>query len=299
MEPMSQLPINGPTSVSQRRAQMDAASVPQVRALATQTYKKPDGVNYLMTFAESLGDRVAMKQLILDYELAHGMIYQDGQEPAQLSIPVTQPQTIQEVPQVTTPANIPVIATAEVSVSTPEVAGEPRKSRRRANALKDGTSIAPPPPALTAAVQMDIPQASVSIPVVEQAVVAIPTIPSAPTIPSVPSIPQVQVTQVASSPTMGSADNTGSVVSGVLAVLVPKIDMLGKGLEVTASNGHEALVAIGNLRAELAVEKERNKQMFVALQHLYKNFLTGPNFKISDNPAEFSKFLSQFTGPLQ
>jgi hypothetical protein len=88
------------TTTSQRRQQLDIMSFMDVRVLGTQVYKGPDG-NYILSLAEVAAghDREAIKQRILDFEIANSLVVQD--QPTQQ---FTQPQG---APQMTQPFQPP------------------------------------------------------------------------------------------------------------------------------------------------------------------------------------------------
>ena len=56
---------------------------------------------------------------------------------------------------------------------------------------------------------------------------------------------------------------------GDLGALFQKIDMLGKGIEVAANNGDQAIKSVAKLQADLDDVKLLNNQLLVCLHHLY------------------------------
>lgn len=86
-------------SYSARRAELDGMRFIEVRNLAHLSYKKDDGTE-LMSYTQTLEDRDKVKQTILEYELAKGMITPDGTM-GQAAAP--QPAVPQGAPQMTMP----------------------------------------------------------------------------------------------------------------------------------------------------------------------------------------------------
>lgn len=68
-------PRQGQTA-TQRKAELDSARFVAVRNLAYMTYKRQDG-QPLMTYQEALDDRERVKQVILQHEIASGLIVND------------------------------------------------------------------------------------------------------------------------------------------------------------------------------------------------------------------------------
>jgi hypothetical protein len=87
------------TTASARRQQLDIMSFMDVRTLGTQVYKGPDG-NFILSVNEVLAghNRDEIKQRVLDFEIANGLVVQDAPNTQQPTQPQGAPPMAQPFP---------------------------------------------------------------------------------------------------------------------------------------------------------------------------------------------------------
>lgn len=272
-------------TTSARRAELDAAPFARVRDLVTNVYKKPDG-QPILGYVESLGTSHDMiKDMVVQYEAANGLLTVDGQGPAPAPTPVPQ----------SAPPPTPVVQAAppptpiQAAPAAP-AADAPRVSRRRA--AQNGVAVAPPPaPAMP------------SSPVVSAPVVEAPTPPrtpvssngfTPPTIPANPGVatftapsfsPPVPVTAPVATPVPGASVDLGPVLQG--------LQSLGVGLETAVKNSDQALKKVTDVEAKL-------DHLMTALFYV---FLTNPQLGSTlaqnkiDGVGKFKQYIQHLSNP--
>lgn len=90
-----------------------------------------------------------------------------------------------------------------------------------------------------------------------------------------------------------------------LGALFQKLDMLGKGIEVSANNGDQALKAVAKLQADVDEVKLLGNQLLVCLHHLYLGIQTASGQPLLSNMtegkantlADFRTYLQKYIGP--
>jgi len=109
--------------------------------------------------------------------------------------------------------------------------------------------------------------------------------------------PQQQMQQQAAPPPQAGGVDLGA--------LFQKIDMLGKGIEVSANNGDQALKIVSKLQAEVDEVKLLGNQLLVCLHHLYLGIQTASGQPLLSNMtegkantlADFRTYLQKYIGP--
>lgn len=82
------------------------------------------------------------------------------------------------------------------------------------------------------------------------------------------------------------------------SAITGKIDSLGKGLEIAASNSHNAVESVNKMKAELGELKQIVTQTLVCLHHMYLSHpsLSGATEGKAGTLQDFQKFLQKYIG---
>lgn len=109
---------------SQRKQELDGARFIAIRNLAYMTYKKPDGTP-LLSYAETLDDRERVKGMIIQHELALGLLVNDGgavaaQPQPQPAMPAAQQAGVPQMAQ----QPVPVMQFQPQPAATPQQAAQ-------------------------------------------------------------------------------------------------------------------------------------------------------------------------------
>lgn len=250
------------TTLSARRAEIDAAPFPKIRDLAVNVYKKPDGTG-IMAYIESLGaDHAVTKDKVIEYELAQGLLVPDGSTGAvagQLAAPPPTPIT-PIMPEVAAPPKTPVPAQTQPVAAAP-VNGAPALRQSRRSQQKGGMAAPPDAPP----VQLSIPGSS------KEETAAPPRTPVAPSNGFTAPVPQsngftapVAVdptpTQFSFVPPVPSSFTTSVQTNGAahqaptanfdIGPILQGIESLSRGVEAAVKTGDKALHKVTDLDAK-------------------------------------------------
>lgn len=226
---------------------------------------------------------------------------QAAPQPQQQQYAAPQPQFAQQPQMQQMPPQMQPMAQAPAAppLETAPVTGKKRKAAAgNAVAPPPGNPVAPPPGFTPA------PQAGVPVMQFQQPPAGPPAQPQfqqpqfTPQPQAQPQFaPQPQVQQQAPAPQAG-AD---------FGALFQRLDTLGKGVEISANNGDQALKAVAKLQSDLDATKLLLGQMLVALHHMYLG-MQGANGapllahmtegKANDLPS-FRAFLQKYVGSPQ
>jgi len=211
-----------------------------------------------------------------------------------------QPQMQQMPPQMQPMAPMqPMAAPAAPPLETAPVTGKKRKAAA-------GNAVAPPPGNPVAPPPGFAPQPQAGVPVMQfqQPQAGVPFQPTQPGQPQF--VPQQQVAQPQfSQPQVQQAP--APQAGGDFGAIIQRLDALGKGIEISANNGDQALKAVAVLKTELGETRALLGQMLVALHHMYLG-MQGANGapllahmtegKANDLPS-FRAFLQKYVGSPQ
>lgn len=225
---------------------------------------------------------------------------QFAQAPVQMpSIPQMQP--MQQMPPMQQMAPPPAAAAAPPLENAP-VTGKKRKAAA-------GNAVAPPPGNPVAPPPGFAPQPQAGVPVVQfqqppagqPAQFAPPQQGSVPFIPTQPGQPQFVPNQQAPQQFAPQQQAPAPQAGGDIGALVQRLDAIGKGVEVAANNGDQALKAIAALKTELGETRNTLNQMLAALHHMYlvnQQLANMTEGKANDLPS-FCTFLQKYVGSPQ
>lgn len=174
----------------------------------------------------------------------------------------------------------PMAAPAAPPMEAAPVTG---KKRRAAS----GNSVAPPPQA-----SMAVPPGMAQAPVPAQPA-AVPVMQFSP---QPPAPAQPQFVPQAPMPQPGPMAAPGQQVD--VNAIIGKIDSLGKGLEIAASNSHNAVESVAKMKADLTELKQIVTQTLVCLHHMYLTHpsLSGATEGKAGTLQDFQKFLQKYIG---
>lgn len=224
------------------------------------------------------------------------------QQPPPQQYAAPQPQFAQQPPMQQMPPQMQPMAPMQPMAAAPaapplETAPVTGKKRKAAA----GNAVAPPPGNPVAPPPGFAPQPQAGVPVMQFQPQA--GAPAQPQFAPQPQFQQPQPAQFAPQPQV-QQQAPAPQAGGDLGAVIQRLDALGKGIEISANNGDQALKAVSKLQADLDTTKALLGQMLVALHHMYLG-MQGANGapllahmtegKANDLPS-FRAFLQKYVG---
>jgi hypothetical protein len=294
-------------TTSQRKAELDQARFVAVRNLAYMVYKKPDG-QALMTYQETLDDRERVKAVVIQHELALGLLTNDAGAPVVAApgpamAPGIPPNGAPHPGMMTAPAGGQVVPMTPMAAPAPPAVAQvapPASPQQAVAAAAPQEQAAPAAPTATPTGRRRRTTQPAADAGAQQAMVPVAAPPQAGMIPvgqvgmPAPSYaapapapggyvqPQVQVPAPQVQPHLAAP--TGAVPQ-VDAGLLARVDSIGQGLSGMSKDVDELKVLL--------------YEALAALQHIYaqqpglaKPYMDGKVITLPD----FRRYLKTFTG---
>lgn len=300
-------------TTSQRKAELDQARFVAVRNLAYMVYKKPDG-QALMTYQETLDDRERVKAVVIQHEMALGILTNDAGAPvAATPVPMTPgvvpPNGAQHPGMMTAPAGgqvvpmTPMAAPAPVAVQQPAPQVGPPASPQQAIGAATAPQEQPAPAQPAAAPTGRRRRSTTAQPTADAGAQMAPPV-TAP--PQAGMIPVTQVGMPAPAPAPSYAAPPGYVQPQAVPApqvqasgpaqgdpgILARIDTIGQGLSMVSKD-------VDDVKAQNRELKTLLYEVLAALQHVYaqqpglaKPYVDGKVVTLPD----FRRYLTTFTG---
>lgn len=294
------------TTTSQRKAELDQARFVAVRNLAYMTYKRPDG-HPLMTYQETLDDRERVKQVVIQHELALGLLVNDGQPgAAPVAIAAPMPHAPPNgAPQgvLAAPAPIGVTPMTPVSPAPAPMMSGPPASPQQAVAAAAGAPQEQPQPAAPGTTPTGRRRRSTAPPQAEPGPGVAGPVPS-PAAPGVapsygapgpaPYPVGAPMTPAAApaypAPVAASATPMPAAVD--LTAVIARLDNIGHGLSDVSKD-------VDELKVQNATLKQLLYESLAALQHVYGQFQPLAKLVVDGKVQtieDFRRFIKTYTG---
>lgn len=294
------------TTLSQRKKELNETRFVAIRNLAYIHYKKPDGTQ-LMSYNDTLADREIVKNKILEYELACGLIQEDGSgllsqqqqpqanpangaqnghvmQPAPMQqmginavMPTQQVSQMQPAPQAAMPP-APQVQAAFTPPAAPQMpqAAQPMAQAPQAAPAVEAAGQRPSRRKING-VGAGVASPPAAPPVTQAVQAAFPTsVPVAQT----QGIVQQEVQPAPFQPMAFSppAPQAAPVQTAVpaqapasidLSQIVAALDQLGRGVSTAANNADQVIKMVSELSAKVTKIDNDQQRILAALHHLY------------------------------